>query len=113
LRRGELSKLEWGDLHLDVGKAVALVRAGTTKDRKAATVELGPQLVAELKRLHSPGMPSNGLVLAGRMPTTKQMREHLAVAGIAYVDAQGRRLDFHALRMTFDTNLRIPGAVGH
>jgi integrase len=109
LRRGELSKLEWGDLHLDVGKAVALVRAGTTKDRKAATVELGPQLVAELKRLHSPGMPSNGLVLAGRMPTTKQMREHLAVAGIAYVDAQERRLDFHALRMTFDTNLGIAG----
>ena len=70
---------------------------------------LGRQLVAELKKLQTPGLPSNGLVLAGRMPTTKQMREHLQAAGIAYVDGQGRRLDFHALRMTFDTNLASAG----
>ena len=109
LRRGELSKLEWGDLHLDVAQPFALVRAGTTKDRKAAKVELRRQLVAELKKLQSPGMPSNSLVLAGRMPMTKLMREHLKTAAIAYVDDQGRRLDFHALRMTFDTNLAIAG----
>lgn len=110
LRRGELSKLEWGDLHLDAAQPVALVRAVTTKDRKPAKVYLGRQLVAELKKLHSPGMPSNSLVLAGRMPTMKQMREHLKVVGIPYVEEQGRRLDFHALRMTFDTNLGIAEA---
>ena len=109
LRRGELSKLEWGDLHLDAAQPVALVRAATTKDRNPAKVYLGRQLVAELKKLHSPGMPSNSLVLARRMPTMKRMREHLAAAGIPYVDDQGRRLDFHALRMTFDTNLAIAG----
>ncbi len=109
LRRGELSKLEWGDLHLDAAQPVALVRAATTKDRKPARAYLGPQLVAELKKLHSPGMPSNSLVLAGRMPTMKKMLGHLAQAGIPYVDDQGRRLDFHALRMTFDTNLAIAG----
>jgi len=54
-------------------------------------------------------MPSNSLVLSRRMPTTERMREHLAAAGIAYLDDQGRRLDFHALRMTFDTNLAIAG----
>ena len=43
------------------------------------------------------------------MPTTKLMRGHLEAAGVAYVDDQGRRLDFHALRMTFDTNLAIAG----
>jgi len=109
LRRGELSKLEWGDLHLDTAQPVALVRAATTKDRKPARAYLGQQLVAELKKLHSPGMPSNSLVLAGRMPTMKKMLGHLAQAGIPYVDDQGRRLDFHALRMTFDTNLAIAG----
>jgi integrase len=109
LRRGELSKLEWGDLHLDVAQPVALVRAATTKDRKPAKAYLGRVLVAELKKLHSPGMPSNSLVLAGRMPTMKRMLEHLAQAGIPYLDDQGRRLDFHALRMTFDTNLAIAG----
>ena len=109
LRRGELSKLEWGDLHLDVAQPFAVVRAATTKDRKAAKVYLVRQLVAELEKLHSSGMPSNGLVLAGRMPTTKQMREHLVAAGIPYEDEQGLRLDFHALRKTFDTNLGIAG----
>ena len=104
-----MSKLEWGDLHLDVAQPFALVRAATTKDRKPAKVELRRQLLAELKKLQSPGMPSDSLVLAGRMPTTKLMRVHLAAAGIAYVDDQGRRLDFHALRMTFDTNLAIAG----
>ena len=44
------------------------------------------------------------------MPTTKQMREHLAAAGIAYVDDQGRRLDFHALRTTMNTNLGMARA---
>jgi integrase len=109
LRRGELSKLEWGDLHLDAAQPVALVRAATTKDRKPAKAYLGRELVAELKKLHSPGVPSNCLVLAGRIPTMKRMLEHLAQAGIPYVDDQGRRLDFHALRMTFDTNLAIAG----
>jgi len=109
LRRGELSKLEWGDVHLEAAEPVALVRAVTTKDRKPAKVYLGRQLVAELKKLHSSGVPSNSLVLAGRMPTTKQMREHLKAARIAYVDEQGRRLDFHALRMTLDTNMAIAG----
>ena len=109
LRRGELSKLEWGDLHLDGTQPVALVRAATTKDRQPAKVYLGRQLVAELKKLHTPGLPTNCLVMAARMPTMKQMRAHLKAAGIVYVDDQGRRLDFHAMRMTFDTNLAIAG----
>jgi hypothetical protein len=109
LRRGDLEKLEWGDLHLDVAQPFAQVRAGTTKDRNPAKVYFGRQLVMELKKLQSPGLPLNARVLAGRVPTMKQMREHLKAAGIVYVDDQGRRLDFHALRMTFDTNLAIAG----
>jgi integrase len=108
-RRGELSKLERGDLHLDVREPVALLRAATTKDRKPGVLYLGRQLVAELKKLVAAGMPSNSLVFAGRMPTMKQMREHLAAAGIPYVDEQGQRLDFHALRKTLDTNMAIAG----
>ncbi|HZM06229.1 MAG TPA: site-specific integrase [Candidatus Saccharimonadales bacterium] len=109
LRRGEVSKLERGDLHLDTAQPFALVRAATTKDRNAAKVYLGRQVVAELKMLCSPGMPTNNLVLAGRMPTMNKMREHLSAAGVAFKDGQGRRLDFHALRTTFDTNLAIAG----
>ena len=109
LRRGDLSKQEWGDLHLDAAQPFALVRAATTKTRTPAKVYLGRQLVAELKKLRAPGMPTNRLVLAGRMPTMNQMREHLSAAGVAFKDDQGRRLDFHALRGTYDTNLAIAG----
>jgi integrase len=109
LRRGELSKLERGDLHLDGSQPIALVRAATTKDRKPAKVYLGRQLVAELKKLESTPQSSNSKVLAGRMPTMIQMRKHLNAAGIPYLDGQGRRLDFHALRKTFNTNLGIAG----
>jgi hypothetical protein len=41
------------------------------------------------------------------VPTMNKMREHLKAAGIAYVDDLDKRLDFHALRMTFDTNLGV------
>jgi integrase len=109
LRRGELSQLELGDFHLDVAQPVAMVRTATTKDREPAKVYLGRQLVAELRKLHSPGMPTNSLALADRMPTMDKMREHLAAAGIPFKDDQGRRLDFHALRGTYDTNLAIAG----
>ena len=34
-----------------------------------------------------------------------QFRKDLAAAGISYLDAQGKRADFHALRHTLATNL--------
>jgi site-specific recombinase XerD len=33
----------------------------------------------------------------------------LELAGIPFEDAQGRRLDLHALRVTFGTNLSVAG----
>ena len=107
LRRGELSKLEWGDLHLDAEQPVALVRAATTKNRKPATVYLGRQLVVELGKMQMPGLLSNDRVFAGRMPTTKQMREHLAAAGVNYLDGQERKLDFHALQKPSEQILEL------
>ena len=37
-------------------------------------------------------------------------RRYLAKAGIPYLDEQGRRVDFHSLRLTFGTNLVLSGA---
>lgn len=50
LRRGELEKIEWGDLHLEEAQPCVLIRAATTKNRKAAKAFLCPQLAAELAR---------------------------------------------------------------
>ena len=38
------------------------------------------------------------------------MRRDLSWAGIVYRDEQGRRVDFHSLRLTFGTNLALSGA---
>lgn len=37
-------------------------------------------------------------------------RRYLVKAGIPYLDEQGRRVDFHSLRVTFGTNLVLSGA---
>jgi hypothetical protein len=41
------------------------------------------------------------------MPRT--FRRDLADAGIPFLDELGRRVDFHALRYTFNTNLQVAG----
>ena len=45
-----------------------------------------------------------------RMPRIERFRRDLKKAGIEYFDAQGRVADFHAMRMTFGTNLHRQGA---
>jgi integrase len=40
----------------------------------------------------------------------KTFRRDLSRAGIVYQDAVGRRVDFHSLRMVFDTWLAVSGA---
>ena len=48
---------------------------------------------------------------AKSFPDMDQFRKDLAAAGIPYVDAQGRRADFHALRHTLATNLTCCGVL--
>jgi integrase len=49
-------------------------------------------------------------VFKGLVPKMETMRRDLARAGIVYQDEQGRRVDLHALRVTFNTNLVLSGA---
>lgn len=44
-------------------------------------------------------------VFKGHVPTMETLRRDLSRAGIVYKDEQGRRADFHSLRVTFSTNL--------
>src|SRR5208337_5177677 len=47
----------------------------------------------------------------GWLPDMDQFRKDLAAAGIPYLDGQGRRADFHALRHTLATNLARCGVL--
>lgn len=113
-RWGETRLLTWGDV--DLGRRLLVLRAENTKSRKQRTIPLSEALAAELvhlRALHETvlGRLSNVedevfLSPEGRpwgWPTTNPMRildRLLDRAGIAKVDAQGQKLDIHALRTT-------------
>jgi len=109
LRRGELSKLLKTDLHLDASQPFFNVRASTTKNHKQATIALHPDLLPELQNLLATLPARESRVFADLLPTMDVFRADLKAAGIEFVDAQGRRAYFHALRHTLATNLAIAG----
>lgn len=104
LRRGELKALRWSDLYLEGPAGFVSARAATTKNRKDAVLGLPAELVGELRALRVLNGAKDGLVF--RMPDYETVRRDFERAGITWgVDVQGRRVDFHALRHTFVTNL--------
>ncbi len=109
LRRGELEEMEWGDLHLEEGSSRVMVRASTTKNRKDATIWLREDLAVRLRTMRPDNVRPNARVFGTRVPRMDQFRADLAAAGIEAKGAHGRRVDFHALRHTFCSNLQAEG----
>ena len=68
-----------------------------------------PDLVLALKAFRDQEQATTGKVFRRGVPTAKTLRRDLAACGIPYLDELGRRLDFHALRHTFDTMLNRRG----
>jgi len=110
LRRAELAALQKGDCFLHGDNPYLKVRASTTKNNKAATIWLNEEVAAELKKLVALGAGLDEAVFE-KIPDMDQFRKDLAAAGIPFVDAQGRRADFHALRHTLATNLARCGVL--
>lgn len=110
LRRGELEQLEWRDVNLDGPEPSLNVRRSTTKNHKAAPIPMDSELAEELRKLRPAARHSTKRVFAGRIPRMKRFRLDLKAAGIEPVNAAGGRVDFHALRMTFQMSLTLSGA---
>ncbi len=108
LRRAEAVALQWGDLHLDAVRPFVQLRATTTKNAKADTLPLHPDLVQDLRQQWQ-AHPATPLAAVLTVPSMANHRAYLAAAKIAYEDDQGRRADFHALRHTYITNLNRAG----
>ena len=107
LRRGEMEALEWGDLDLDTAAPVIKLRASTTKNKRAAVLPIYAKLAEELKQ-HRPAVwLASDFVFADIIPSMKVFKNDLKAADVPFIDDQGQRIDFHALRKTYCTNLAI------
>jgi len=104
LRRSELAELQWRDLYLETQHPKIVLRAETTKNGRADVVPLHPAMLRGFSAL---AVEPHNLTdhVFSRMPTMDEMRLDLGAAEIPFVDKDGRRADFHALRHTFCTNL--------
>src|ERR1019366_4250304 len=110
LRRKELASVQWGDVHLDADRPFILVRSNTTKNRQAGKIYLKSRLTKMLTDIKRATVAVDELVFAGRIAVMRIMHEHLKTAEIPVYDGQGRKVDFHALRMTYNMNLEGVGA---
>ena len=104
LRRGEIRQLTWGDIQLDTIPGRILLRAQTTKSKRADTLPIHPQL-AEALRDWNPGDAGPDDPVVSTVPNMKCLRADLALAEIADRDEAGRYVDFHSLRVSLSTML--------
>jgi integrase len=107
LRRNELNQLRWGDLHLDELQPFVCAPASITKNKKEAKLPLRPEVVQALRSIRPVDAAPFQWVFHGQVPRVRTFRKDLERAGIVFIDGSGRRLDFHALRVTLGTMLAV------
>ena len=108
LRRREVKALRWANLSLDTSPAFVRLKAGNVKNRKKGALPVHPALVAALREFQAGQSDISGKVFS-TMPTAATFNRDLVRAGIPKVDGEGRKLDFHCLRVTFASLLNLQG----
>lgn len=96
-------------MHLDGPRPFIAVRAATTKNKKTAQQPLLASLAAARRAFCDREQATEGKVFRSGVPSAKTLRKDLTACGIPYLDELGRRVDFHALRHTFNTMLQRAG----
>jgi integrase len=97
---------------LDLENGVLYISVALAKSRKRQHVTLGTEMIRRLKaylRTLGPVEPTDRLfprAVSGKYTFDRD----LAAAGIPKEDAQGRVFNFHALRKTLVTHLRMTGS---
>jgi integrase len=104
IKRNDTDRLKWGQLHLDA--PIPFIDLKQKMGDGQDHVPLHPYVV-KLLQGQMQGMPGAAVVAA--VPDIKTMKKDLKAAGIELTDEQGRRLDFHALRHSFQTALDRTG----
>lgn len=108
LRRNEVNGLTVGDFVLDTPSPFLRLSAAQTKNRKSTVIRLRSAVVAAVRSvLPEHALPSEW-VFHNRVPRIATMARDLTRAGIVFENENGR-VDLHALRVTFCTNLLKAG----
>jgi hypothetical protein len=84
------------------------LRGATTKNKRSDKLPLYETVARVLKEIR-PADATEGESVFSQVPNMDTFKSDLEKGGIAFVDGQGHRLDFHALRHTFCT---IVGGTG-
>lgn len=106
LRLGELRSLRWEDI--DPIRPLVRLRAEATKAKRADVLPITPTAQAILDELRA-NSTEGGRVFPKGVPSHHTFQADLEAAGIEREDARGHKVDFHALRTTFITNLARAG----
>jgi len=111
LRFNEMRSLRWDDVTLRDSDQISVItlRAMTTKNRRADVIPLSNGAVNAIRPLLSDPPDPSAPVFSNGMPSHHTVTADLERAGIPKIDELGRRVDFHALRKTFITNLQRAG----
>jgi len=107
LRRSELAALEWRDIRLDTHPAQILLRAVTTKSKRADSIALHPQIAQALRDYRPENAQQEDRVLV-TVPGMKVLKADLLMAGISFKTDAGR-VDLHSLRTSLGTYLSAHG----
>ena len=108
LRKGELARLRWSDLHLDEPNPWLQVRAEIAKNARSAALPIRADLVAELKAWKTTA-GDEGRVFTVPAGIDRIFKRDLIAAKIPAKDADGRVVDVHALRHTTASYLAAAG----
>ena len=109
LRQEELRQLQWGDVRLESKIPQIIVRAETAKNKTQEPVYLVPEIVEALKEHRPAHWSPSDLVFGHGIPRASRLKVDAARVGVAYQDEQSRFADFHALRYTWATFMRMNG----
>jgi integrase len=104
LRKGELRRLEKRDLTPTGPQPVWHLRAEITKGKRRDVIPMLPEAAQAILPLWQ-AKDSPTVRLFPRIPRTNTLHDDIARAKLARIDAEGRCLDFHALRYFFCTLL--------
>ena len=109
LRPRELNEICWSDFFLDDAKPRVRAPASISMNRKEALLPLHLELAAILRQFRSGDFAALAKPFRHHVPRMKTVRRDLERAGIPLREEQGRRVDFHSLRMTFGTTMLASG----
>jgi len=104
IRRGELCRIQWGDVDLDAGTLT--MRKG--KAKRTDVIPLHPDL-QEILREVRPAAATHESRLFPEVVTNQTRVRDFERAKIPLIDSKGLRADLHSTRMTLHTMLALRG----